>query len=108
VAKSPAGPIVSARLPIPALSSEASPADFPRAAWRALAAGRDGEARSSLEMAQTRLLDRSRDAGKESVPSPDLAVNQISEAISALIANDRMACPRYIKFASQTIGSPLN
>jgi hypothetical protein len=107
-AKSPAAPLVSARLPTPPLSSEASPADFLRAARGALAAGRNGEARSALEMAQTRLLDRSVDAGKESVPSHDLAVKQISEAIDALAADDRMACLRYIEFASQTIGSPLD
>jgi hypothetical protein len=90
------------------LSPEASPADFLRAARGALAAGRNGEARSALEMAQTRLLDRSVDAGQESVPSHDLAVKQISEAIEALADNDRMTCLRYIEFASRTIGSPLD
>jgi hypothetical protein len=107
-AKSPAAPIVSARLPTPALSPEASPTDFLRAARGAVAAGRNGEARSALEMAQTRLLDRSVDAGKENVPSTNLAVKQISEAIDALVSNDRMTCPRYIEFAAQTIGSPLD
>ena len=107
-AKFPAAPIVSARLPTPPLSSEASPADFLRAAWGALAAGRNGEARSALEMAQTRLLGRSVDAGQESVPSHDLAVKQISEAINALVSSDRMTCLRYIEFASRTIGSPLD
>jgi hypothetical protein len=59
-------------------------------------------------MAQTRLLDRSVDAGTESVPSDNLAVKQITEAIDALATNDRMACLRYIEFASRTIGSPLD
>jgi hypothetical protein len=95
-------------LPTPPLSPEASPADFLRAARGALAAGRNGEARSALEMAQTRLLDRSVDAGQESVPSQNLAVTQISRAIDALAANDRMTSMRYIEFASQTIGSPLD
>jgi hypothetical protein len=104
----PSAPIVSARLPTPPLSAEASPADFLRAARGALAAGRNGEARSALEMAQTRLLDRSVDAGTESVPSDNLAVKQITEAIDALATNDRMACLRYIEFASRTIGSPLD
>jgi len=72
-----------------------------------VAAGRNGEARSALEMAQTRLLDRAVDAGKESIPSNNLAVKQISEAINALVANDRMTCLHYIEFAAQTIGSPL-
>jgi hypothetical protein len=104
----PAAPTIVAKLPTPALSDEASPADFLRAARGALAAGRNGEARSALEMAQTRLLSRVVDAGKESVPSQNLAVTQISEAINALAANDRMTCLRYIAFASQTIGSPLD
>jgi hypothetical protein len=99
---------IVAKLPTPALSDEASPGDFLRAARGALAAGRNGEARSALEMAQTRLLSREVDAGKESIPSKNLAVTQISEAISALAANDRMACLRYIEFASRTIGSPLD
>ena len=38
----------------------------------------------------------------------NLAVTQISEAMGALAANDRMTCLRYIEFASQTIGSPLD
>jgi hypothetical protein len=74
----------------------------------AVAAGRVGEARSALEMAQTRLLGRVEDAGKEQLPSDNVAVKQISEAISALVSNDRMTCLRYIEFASQTLGSPLD
>jgi hypothetical protein len=107
-AKTPASPVIAAKLPTPPLSLEASPADFLRAARGAVAAGRIGEARSALEMAQTRLLDRSVDAGQESVPSHDVAVKQISEAIEALAANDRMACLQYISSASQTIGSPID
>ena len=104
----PAPATIVARLPTPALSDEASPGDFLRAARGALASGRNGEARSALEMAQTRLLSREVDAGKESIPSKNLAVRQISEAIDALAANDRMACLRYIEFASRSIGSPLD
>jgi hypothetical protein len=95
-------------LPVPALSSEASPADFLRAARGAVAAGRGGEARSSLEMAQTRLLSREVDAGKESEPSQSAAVKQISDALAALAANDRMTCLHDIEAASETIGSPLD
>jgi hypothetical protein len=101
-------PLESNQLPEPPLSSEASPADFLRAARGAVAAGRNGEARSALEMAQTRLLDRVVDAGTEQQPSDNAAVKQISEAIDALVANDRMACLRYIEFASRTLGAPLD
>jgi hypothetical protein len=100
--------LASNKLPEPPLSPEASPVDFLRAARGALAAGRAGEARSALEMAQTRLLDRVVDAGKEQEPSHDAAVKQITGAINALAANDRMTCLRYIEFASQTLGSPLD
>jgi hypothetical protein len=100
--------LISNKLPTPALSAEASPVDFLRAARGALASGRNGEARSALEMAQTRLLGRVVEAGKEQEPSRDAAVRQISEAIDALVANDRMACLRYIEFASQTLGNPLD
>jgi hypothetical protein len=107
-AKLMVAPLASNNLPTPALSPEASPAEFLRAARGALAAGRNGEARSALEMAQTRLLHRVVDAGKEQEPSNDIAVKQISEAIGALASNDRMTCLRYIEFASQTLGSPLD
>ena len=107
-AKIPPAALVSNNLPAPALSPEASPADFLRAARGALAAGRNGEVRSALEMAQTRLLSRVVDAGKEQEPSDNAAVKQISEAINALAANDRPTCLRYIEFASQTLGSPLD
>ena len=111
-ANAPAGksgaPTVSQKLPIPALSPEAGPADFLRAARSAILAGRTGEARSSLEMAQTRLLSRVIDAGKEREPSDDLAVKQIGEAISALAENDRMNSVRFIEIAGRTIGVPLN
>jgi hypothetical protein len=106
--KIPPAALVSNKLPTPPLSPEASPADFLRAARGALAAGRNGEARSALEMAQTRLLSRVVDAGKEQEPSNNAAVKHISEAINALAANDRATCLRYIEFASQTLGSPLD
>jgi len=101
-------PVVSQKLPTPALSPEAGPGDFLRAARSAVLGGRIGEARSALEMAQTRLLSRVIDAGKEREPSDDLAVRQIGEAIAALIANDRMNSVGMIERASATLGVPLN
>jgi hypothetical protein len=106
-AQPPGPPLVSARLPEPAVASDASPIDFLRAARAAVIAGRTAEARSALEMAQTRLLSRSVDAGQERVPDDDLAVKQISAAIQALESDDRMTGVRYIEFAGQTLGSPL-
>jgi hypothetical protein len=99
---------ISSKLATPDLPADATPADFLRAARGAVAAGRIGAARQALEMAETRLLDREMDAGQERYPSRDLAVKQISEARNALTSNDRISCLRYIEFASQTIGSPLD
>lgn len=99
---------VTGRLPAPDLPPGSQPADYLRAARGAVAANRMGEARVALEMAETRLLDRAVDAGTEHDPSGDLAVKQITEALNALTANDRPGCLRYIEFASQTIGAPLN
>ena len=95
-------------LPVPNLPPDAPPADFLRAARGAVVAGRLGEARQSLEMAATRLLSRVVDAGKERDPADDRAIRQISGALAALTANDRTGCVRYIEFASQSIGAPLN
>src|SRR5579871_6822426 len=51
-------PEVAPSLPAPAVTSN-QPSDFLRAAQGAMAAGRTGEAQQAMEMAQTRLLDRS-------------------------------------------------
>ena len=96
----------SARLPDDGLPADASPAEYLRAARSALVAGRAGEARSALEMAQTRLLTRDVDQGQERFPSRDTAVRQISAAISALAADDRIAGLDHIEAASQSIGAP--
>ncbi len=99
---------IVATLPTPDLPPDATAIDFLRAARGAMAAGRTGEARSALEMAQTRLLSRAVDAGQERTPDDNVAVKQIAEAIAALQANDRMASLRYIEFASTTLGTPLD
>jgi hypothetical protein len=74
-----------------------------RAAEAALATGRTGEAQQALEMAQTRLLDRSVPLGQTGVPSADPAVAQISAALQALAAGDRMGCVTQIQAALDTI-----
>ena len=50
---------------------------------------RTGEAQQSLEMAQTRLLDRSTPQFQTSDPSNNPAVSQISQALKALAHGDR-------------------
>jgi hypothetical protein len=91
--------IVRSALPAPDLPENAKPSDLLRAAQGALAAGRKGQAEESLEMAQTRLLDRSVPLGQTHDPSKDPAVQQISQALQALNAGDRTACLQAIQAA---------
>jgi hypothetical protein len=80
---------IAPNLPSPAVGPNASAADYLRAAQASLQAGRTGEAQQSLEMAQTRLLDRSVPQDQTSNPSDNPAVSQISQALKALAAGDR-------------------
>jgi hypothetical protein len=89
-------------LPAPPVGENASAQDFLRAAESALVAGRDGEAQQALEMAQTRLLDRSVPLFQTRSPSPNPAVAQIGEALQALRSGDRMKALLLIQAASQT------
>ncbi len=86
-------------LPAPALPDNARASDFLRAAQGALAAGRTGEAQQALEMAQTRLLDRSVPLGQTNDPSNDTAVRQISAALRALSDSDRAGSMQQIQSA---------
>ena len=95
-----AGPgLVAPNLPTPEIGEDASPVDLLRAAEGAVAAGRTGEAQQALEMAQTRLLDRSVPLGQTDRPSSHPAVQQISQALRALGAGDRAACLTFIQAA---------
>ena len=86
------------RLPAPDTAGS-SPEDFLRAAQRALAAGRTGQAQEALERAETRLLTRSTSAGDASVPDGSPMVKQISEARTALGRRDTAAARQAITTA---------
>jgi hypothetical protein len=90
---------IAPNLPTPAVGPGASPADLLHAAQRALAAGRTGEAQQALEMAQTRLLDRSVPQGQTNTPSAHPGVAQISQALQALAAGDKAHCMQLIQQA---------
>lgn len=96
-------PKLATELPAPPLSDDARPGEFLQAAARAVATGRKGEAQQSLEMAQTRLLDRSVPLGATGVPSEQPAVKLISQALQALAAGDRGTCLRLIEEARLAI-----
>lgn len=91
--------MIAPNLPTPPLGPDASAADYLRAAQNSLQAGRTGEAQQALEMAQTRLLDRSVPMGQTNNPSDNPAVTQISQALKALAAHDRMQTMQLIQSA---------
>jgi hypothetical protein len=90
---------IAPNLPTPPIGPGATPADFLRAAQSSLLAGRTGEAQQSLEMAQTRLLDRSVPMGQTNNPSDHPAVTLISQALQALGAHDRAQAMQLIQSA---------
>ncbi len=90
---------IAPNLPTPAIGPDASPSDYLRAAQNALQSGRTGEAQQALEMAQTRLLDRSVPMMQTSNPSDNPAVTQISQALKALAAHDRAQTMQLIQSA---------
>jgi hypothetical protein len=93
---------IAPALPTPNLPEGSRPSDALRAAQGALAAGRTGEAQEALEMAETRMLDRSVALGQTNNPSDNPTVQQISQALQALAANDRATCMRWIQTALGT------
>jgi hypothetical protein len=90
---------IAPNLPSPRIGENSNAVDYLRAAQSALQAGRTGEAQQSLEMAQTRLLDRSVPQQQTSNPSDNPAVSQISQALKALAAGDRAQSMQLIQSA---------
>jgi hypothetical protein len=85
--------------PSPGLPETARVSDYLNAALTAVAAGRRGEAEEALEMAQTRMLDRSVPLFQTNDPSDNPTVGQIARAREALTAGDRAACLQMIQAA---------
>lgn len=99
LAQAPDPSVVLSPLPSPNLTQGDRPSDYLRAAQGALAAGRSGEAQQALEMAQTRMLDRSVPLGQTNNPSDSPTVRQISQALQALAAGDRASSMQAIQAA---------
>ena len=98
LAQSSGGTVLSP-LPSPPMSPMDRPSGYLRAAQGALAAGRRGEAQESLEMAQTRMLDRGVPLGQTNNPSDNPTIAQISQALRALAAHDQAGCMQSIQTA---------
>jgi hypothetical protein len=90
---------IAPALPSPNVPQGDKASDFLRAAQGALTAGRTGEAQQALEMAQTRMLDRSVALGQTNNPSDNPTVGQISQALQALAAHNRATCLQSIQTA---------
>lgn len=78
------GSAIAPTLPAPGVADSGGPFDYLRAARASLAAGRTGEAQQSLEMAETRSLDRAMAPGQTASASDSRFVSQIREARHAL------------------------
>jgi hypothetical protein len=74
-------------------------ADYLKAARAALIAGRTGQAQQSLEMAETRSLDRSVTQGQTATPSDSQLVARIRDARHALGSGDRAHAIQLIELA---------
>lgn len=90
---------VAPALPSPDLGPNATPVDYLHAAQSALAAGKTGEAQQSLEMAQTRLLDRSVPYGQVNTPIRSPAIDTINQALQALGAGNQAQTMQLIQAA---------
>jgi hypothetical protein len=75
---------IAPTLPSPAIGDNAGPSDYLKVARASLVAGRTGEAQQSLEMAETRALDRSVEQAQAGTPSDSKLVSQIGDARRAL------------------------
>lgn len=75
-------------LPSPSVDGDAIPDDYLRAARAALVAGQTGQAQQSLEMAETRSLDRVVSPGQGSAASDSHLVSRIRDALRAVGGGD--------------------
>jgi len=79
---------IAPTLPSSPVGENAASRDYLRAARASLVAGRTGQAQQSLEMAETRALDRSVQQGQTDTPSGSQFVSRIREARHALGGGD--------------------
>ncbi len=96
---------IAPHLPQPRIGMNAGPDGYLRAADRALAAHKTGAAQQALEMAETRLLDRSAAAGSASQPDTNPRIAAVSAARKALAEKNWKAARMSIREAMNTGGS---
>jgi hypothetical protein len=98
--------VIAPNLPSPAIGENASTRDYLMAARTALLLGRTGEAQQSLEMAETRALDRSVPLFQTNTQIKDPLIGEIEQALRALSAGDRSRAVQIIEDALPHAGAP--
>jgi hypothetical protein len=90
---------IAPTLPPSAIGTNATPRDYLRAARASLVAGQTGATQQSLEMAETRALDRSVVAGQANVPDSAGLISWIRDARRAMGAGDNKHAIQIIDMA---------
>jgi hypothetical protein len=90
---------IAPHLPEPAVGEGAGADTLLQAAQAALAAHHTGAAQQALEMAETRLLDRSTPVDAANVPDQNMAVQQVATARKALASGNTAAASAAIQMA---------
>jgi hypothetical protein len=90
---------IAPTLPAPAIGDTGAPHDYLQAARASLIGGRTGQAQQSLEMAETRALDRGVPAGQTAVASDSPLVSRIRDARHALAGGNRARTIQLIDLA---------
>jgi hypothetical protein len=91
--------VIAPTLPPSSVGTNATVVDYLRAARASLMAGETGQTQQSLEMAETRALDRSVPMGTTDSPDPSGLIARIRDARHALGAGDRQQAIQIIDSA---------
>jgi hypothetical protein len=95
---------IAPHLPQPAVGEGATADSYLQAAQAALQSHKTGAAQQALEMAETRLLDRSTPVGAAQQPDQDAAVQQVANARKALATGDTAGASSAIQMALNSSG----
>jgi hypothetical protein len=90
------------QLPAPGVGPSATPEDYLRAAQKALRSNQSGRAQAALEMAETRVLDRSVAPSDANAPDQSPEVTAINQALQSLASRDYGSAQSSIKTALET------
>ena len=90
---------VAPTLPSPNLGPDAPIRDYLRSARASLVAGETGKAQQSLEMAETRSLNRAEPSAQPNMPTNSAMANKIREALQTLGSGDKPGTIRLIDVA---------